>query len=151
MDLVENNLMNYFFYFVLSVIIPTKAQDLSLWNKTLEQVSGPKNCPQGNLSGSKTSGIVRVGERMFYVTDVNGKIENTNIPGCVDNFKTTFDTKKNEFIKKAKISKCIQPMDDMEYDETLRLNLPKKTLKYTYSSKKTELLVKKFICRYIFR
>lgn len=151
MGQVENSNMAITLYFLFNVLFVSNAQEFSSWNKILVQTSGPKNCPQGDLVRMDSLHGVRIGERLIYLTGDKGKSEILNIPGCVENFRTTFDVKKNEFTKLAKVSKCIQPMDDMEYTETLRMNALSRTLRYMYHHKKTKILEKKFICRYSFR
>lgn len=143
--------MKFFIFFIFLFPLLAYGLDISLWNKTLTQTSGPKDCPQGNLTGNQNLKLARLGERAFLFVDGAPKVEMTNVPGCEETSHTTFDITKNELIRKAKVTKCVQPTDDKEYTETLRVNLGKKTVKYFYHHKKTKTLEKKFICRYSYR
>lgn len=151
MEQVENRVMKFIFSLIVLASFPSYGFDLSLWNRSLLQVSGPKDCPTGDLKGNQQLKLASLGERMFPFTDGALKTEVTNVPGCLETFRTTYNAKKNEFTKNAKIAKCIQPMDDKEYTETLRMNISKKTVKYSYHHKKTKTLERKFVCRYTYR
>lgn len=151
MEQVENKRMKNFIFLLLVYTTNIFAADFSLWNKILTQVSGPKDCPQGNLTGNQALRLVRLGERIFKFTNGESVVEMTNIPGCEEEYRTTYDEQKNELTKNSRLRKCVQPTDDMEYIETLRVVFEKKSVKYSYQHTKTKLIKRKMICRYTYR
>lgn len=123
----------------------------SNWNQYLHLVSGPKDCPQGELKFDPINKKIIFDKKEFDLISAQNEELSGIIPTCHTIERVIFKPQENRLEKESKVSKCIDPTDDYHLSEILALDLTNKTALFQYVKTKTKSIKQKIKCRYKFR
>lgn len=147
---MENKRMKTFIFFFTFLLYSNVLASVS-WNQYLHLVSGPKECPAGELKYEQLNKKITFADKIFDFSIAQKEFASGTIPTCHLIERVIFKPQENQIEKESKVTKCIDPTDDFHLSEILTLNLSKKTALFQYVKTKTKSIKQKIKCRYKFR
>lgn len=145
-----NNKMKIFIFIFIISIFPN-SYATTLWDQYLHLVSGPKECPAGELKYDQLNKKIIFADKEFDFSSAQKELTSGTIPTCQSIERVIFKPHENQIEKETKVTKCIDPTDDFHLSEILTLNISKRTALFQYVKTKTKSIKQKIKCRYKFR
>jgi hypothetical protein len=138
--------------FAIVIILSSSFQlTYAMGNEYLHLVSGPVECPAGELKYDEINKKV-IFDKIEYDFSVTKKeIPTGTIPTCKALERVIFKSSENFIQKETIVTSCIDPMDDFHLSEILTIDPLKRTALFQYVKTKTKSIKLKIKCRYKFR